>query len=119
MDGFVEYDKMTQKYHNAKIVLNDHWADMREYGIINNRIFDALSVGAFVISDYMPEIDDVFQGSVIMYKNREDLNEKIEYYLSNEEEREHLSHKGQCLVLAEHTFSSRAEFIVNVINKHR
>lgn len=119
MDGFVEYEKVGQKYHDAKIVLNDHWSDMREYGIINNRIFDALSVGAFVISDYLPEIDDVFQGSVIMYKNKEDLNEKIDYYLSNKKERRRLSHKGQCLVLAEHTFSSRAEFIVNVINKHR
>lgn len=47
-------------YRGARLSLNDHWADMREYGYLNNRVFDSLACGLPVLSDSSPEITRVF-----------------------------------------------------------
>lgn len=115
VDDYLDNGKVGQAYHDAKILLNDHWDDMREYGIISNRIFDALAAGAFIISDYMPEIESVFDNSVVMYTTKDDLKEKIDYYLSHGKEREELAEKGKKIVLEQHTFRNRVGNIVRTI----
>lgn len=104
-----------QAYHDAKIVLNDHWDDMIEHGIISNRLFDALSAETLVISDYMPEINETFKEAVVTYKTKEDLDEKIKYYLENDEECNRLALIGKKIVLENHTFSIRCKEIISVI----
>jgi len=111
----LDHDKLNQAYHDAKIVLNNHWEDMRANGIISNRIFDVLSSGGFVISDYIPEIQEVFNGTVITYKDRDDLNKKIDYYLTHKDERDDLSKRGQSIVLAKHKFSDRISEIIHIL----
>lgn len=115
VNDYMDNDKVGQAYHDAKILLNDHWDDMREYGIISNRIFDALAVGAFVISDYIPEIDTLFDGAVVTYQTKEDLKEKVDYYLEHDEEREKLAKRGQEIVLSQHTFKERVGAIIRVL----
>lgn len=117
VSDYLDNSEVGQAYHDTKILLNDHWEDMKEYGIISNRIFDALAVGSFIISDYMPEIDSTFGGAVVTYQTKEDLKEKIDYYLEHDEEREQLAKKGQEIVLASHTFSARCKQIVDVIEQ--
>ena len=117
VSDYLENDKLGQAYHNAEIVLNDHWDDMRKYGIISNRIFDALAAGAFVISDYVSEIEQIFHGNVVCYCDREDLKSKIRYYLKNKKEREHLAQQGQEIVLTSHTFSIRIHEMCSIL-KH-
>lgn len=118
VNNYIDNDKVGQAYHDAKILLNDHWDDMKEYGVISNRIFDALAVGAFVISDHMPEIDSTFDGAVVTYHDAEDLKEKVDYYLEHDEEREKLAQKGKKIVLAGHTFSARCRHIIDTIEKN-
>ncbi|MBE5925421.1 MAG: glycosyltransferase [Lachnospiraceae bacterium] len=115
VSDYIDNDKVGQAYHDAKILLNDHWDDMRHFGIISNRVFDALAVGAFVISDYLPEIEEVFDGAVETYKTKEELKEKIDYYLSNDETREKHAVKGRQIVLEKHTFAVRCKDIVDMI----
>ena len=102
---------------DAKILLNDHWDDMRENGIISNRIFDALAVGAFIISDDIPEIHELFGDNVVTYHGREDLKEKIDYYLKHEEERDAKAKAGQKIALNGHTFRDRVAVMVKVIRE--
>lgn len=115
VSDYIDNDKVGQAYHDAKILLNDHWDDMKKYGIISNRIFDALAVGAFVISDYMPEIDETFGGAVVTYRSKEELAEKIDYYVNNPDERTQLAEKGKKIVLEGHTFSIRCRQIIESI----
>ncbi len=112
----LDHSLLGQAYHDAKIVLNDHWEDMKRNDLISNRIFDVLSVGGFVISDHLPVIDELFNGCVVMYETRDDLNEKIKYYLSHDEERKELGRKGQEIVMAHHTFDMRAKEIIAVLS---
>lgn len=117
VSDYMDNSKVGQAYHDAKILLNDHWDDMRENGIISNRIFDALAVGAFIISDDIPEIHELFGDNVVTYHGREDLKEKIDYYLKHEEERDAKAKAGQKIALNGHTFRDRIAVMVKVIRE--
>ena len=103
-------EELYKCYSSAKIVLNDHWEDMREKGFISNRVFDALACKAFIITDEIPEIEKYFEGSVISYKDKEDLNTKISYYLSCADRR-NIIEEGYNIVINNHTFFHRLKVI--------
>lgn len=92
-------DKLKYFYSSADIVLNDTRPDMIEAGFISNRIFDATACGALVISDYMPEIEEIYGDAVPMYKNKEEFKQLIEFYLSHPEERRLKALKAQEITL--------------------
>ena len=110
-----DYDEVGDLYHNAKIVLNDHWDDMRRWGIVSNRCFDVLAAGGFALSDDLPELAEVFGGTVVTYHSPEDLREKVRHYLEHPEERRALSEKGRRLVLSAHTFRHRMRQLHEVL----
>lgn len=116
---YIDNNEVGQAYHDAKILLNDHWEDMKEYGIVSNRIFDALSAGAFVISDDVVGMDEMLEGNVVTYKTPEDLNEKIDYYMQHEEERNAKAKAGMEIVRAKHTFANRADELIKVMEQLR
>lgn len=114
---YLDNAKIGQAYHDAQILLNDHWEDMKKYGIISNRIFDALAAGAFIISDDVFGLQETLGEAVVTYQNREDLNQKIDYYLQQTEEREKRAQMGQRIVLEKHTFAHRVESILEVMKQ--
>lgn len=65
--------RLGAEYRAAGVVLNDHWPDMRAYGFISNRLFDAVASGARVISDDVVGLRDVFGDTVQVYETPEDL----------------------------------------------
>lgn len=80
---YIANTELNRYYSSAKIVLNDHRPDMKDFGFVNNRIYDATAAGALVISDYMPEIEAAYGDAVPMYKNKEELARLLEYYLAH------------------------------------
>ena len=92
-------DQLKYFYSSADIVLNDTRPDMIEAGFISNRIFDATACGTLVISDYMPEIEEIYGDAVPMYKNAEEFKHLIEFYLSHPEERKRKALKAQKITL--------------------
>ena len=110
---YIPNEQLNQYYSSAKIVLNDHRPDMKEFGFINNRIYDATASGALVISDYIKEIDDAYEGSVPMYKTKEELNELLTYYLTHEEERIALANKARQITLNNFTNTNIAQKILS------
>ena len=115
VQAYIDNNVVGQAYHDAKILLNDHWDDMRDYGIISNRIFDALAAKAFVISDNVKGLEDVLGDCVVTYDTRQDLKEKIDYYMEHDKEREEKAKRGQEIVLAKHTFSNRVDKMLSVL----
>ena len=63
-------------YRSAGVVLNDHWHTMRAWGFVSNRIFDVLACGAPVISDHLPEIEDLLGDAVATYTTPAELSER-------------------------------------------
>jgi spore maturation protein CgeB len=60
-------------YRAAEIVLNDHWGDMAAAGFLSNRIFDAVASGAWVLSDAVPGIGDVFGAAVTVVSDTREI----------------------------------------------
>ena len=110
--------EVRKAYSSAAIVLNDHWDDMREYGFISNRVYDALACGALVISDRMEELDQEFGEAVVTYESPEQLEELVDYYLSHPQERQHRAERGRELVLENHTFERRISTLLEHVQSH-
>ena len=111
---YIANEDLNRYYSSAKIVLNDHRPDMKAFGFINNRIYDATASGALVISDYMPEIEEVYGESVPMYKNKEELAELLTYYLSHEKERLEKAEQARAITLKNFTSDIIAKQILEV-----
>ncbi|WP_028492424.1 glycosyltransferase [Thioalkalivibrio sp. ALE19] len=67
----VRNSELPEVYHAAKASLNDHWADMRHFGIINNRVFDCMACGVPVVTDSFAELRSVI-GDAALYANNAD-----------------------------------------------
>jgi len=78
----VPNEELRQVYSSAKIVLCDHWDDMREHGFVSNRIYDALACGATIVSDEVPGLER-FGDSVLTYGTSPELVELIERVLAS------------------------------------
>jgi len=109
---WIPNDDLHRYYSGAEIVLNDHWADMRQEGFVSNRVYDALASGAFVVSDAVPGIEDRFDGSVATFESRDELIEVVDHYLAHPAERQERATRGRAAVLARHTFDHRAAAII-------
>lgn len=112
---WIPNDGLRRHYASAAIVLSDSWADMRDEGFIANRVYDALASGGLVISEAIHGVDEEFDGAVVTYRDRDDLLDRIEYYLARPGERAALADKGRRAVLARHTFGHRVDAILEAV----
>lgn len=102
--------QLYKAYSSTKVVLNDHWKDMREKGFISNRIFDAVACGTVVLSDNIYGIRDIFpENAVVLYDGEKDINNKIEEALK-------IGPINPSLV-KEHTFKKRVDKIIDDYEK--
>jgi len=105
-------DQVRRAYASAAIVLNDHWDDMRERGIVSNRVYDALACGALVVSDHLPELEERFGEAVATYRTPAELRAHVERLLADPAERAERAAAGRAAVLAAHTFRHRVDALL-------
>ena len=115
--GYIDNDELYQYYANADIVLNDHREDMRHYGFVSNRIYDVTASGGFVLTDYLPEIEQAYGDSVATYKDYDEFKEKLEFYLNHPEERKKMIEKARKITL-EHFTNDKVAKIFDGIFKN-
>ncbi len=106
-------NELRKAYSSCKILLNDHWDDMREKGFISNRLFDGFAAGAFIISDKIKGTESVFNNTLITYETPHELHNLINQYLDVEK-----TVDIRNIVIKQHTFKNRAEQILEVIDKN-
>ena len=89
--------------NQSKITLNLHHKQSIES--TNFRTFEALACGAFVLVDYNPELEKLFEigKEIVVYKNVEDLKKLISYYLDHPEEREKIAKAGMERVVKDYS----------------
>jgi spore maturation protein CgeB len=107
----IDNDALCEYYGNAGVVYNDHWPDMVEWGFLSNRLFDAAACGAYIVSDKVAGLADVFEGRIATY---ETLSELAELSSSSTIDRWNpvQARALRDLVLARHTFAHRAETLL-------
>ncbi|MBQ8750986.1 MAG: glycosyltransferase family 1 protein [Alphaproteobacteria bacterium] len=112
--SYIDNDELYKYYGNAKIVLNDHRAEMAYFGFVSNRIYDVSASGGFIFTDYVEEIEKEYGDSIIMYKNFDEFNEKLQYYLDHDDERKALAKKAQKITLEKFTNEVAAKKFIEI-----
>ncbi|MCM1322748.1 MAG: glycosyltransferase [Acetobacter sp.] len=111
---YIDNDELYRYYANAGVVLNDHRADMRFYGFVSNRIYDVTASGGFVLTDYLPEIEEIYGDSVATYKDFYEFKAKLDYYLAHPEERKIMAEKAREITLKQFTNQKAAAILDSV-----
>ncbi len=102
-------ESMLEVLSAAKITVNTHGDFMRYGG--NMRLFEAAGVGVLQIADDLPGTRQWFTDgeTIVLYKNLDDLREKVAYYLAHDAEREALIRRAQEHVYQHHTYEQRVD----------
>lgn len=101
------YQQMPLVFKQSKINLN-----MSLRSILSGiplRAFDILGSGGFLLSNFQADFLDYFipQEDFVYYESKDDLINKINYYLTHEDERAAIAANGYGKVAANHTFRHR------------
>lgn len=112
---YIDNRELHKYYASAKIVLNDTRPDMKEKGFISNRVFDVTASGGFLISDYMPEIEQFYGDSIPMFRTKEELKQLLDYYLAHPEERSKKAKQAQDITLKNFTNAAAAQKIMQAL----
>ena len=106
------YDAMPSAFRCAKINLNITLRSITSG--IPLRVFDILGAGGFLLTNYQPDLADCFESGrdFVYYESDADLIDKIEYYLSHEDERQEIAANGLERVRTMHTWDVRLQAIV-------
>ena len=78
-----------------------------------------LGCGGFLITNYQSELTELFTPGedLVMYESHADLLEKIDYYLTHEDERMQIAYNGYNKVHTEHSLISRVSVLLSILSK--
>lgn len=110
------------KYHNemplvfaaSKININMTTPNIEDG--IPLRVFDILSARGFLMTDYRPELEKLFEigKDLVVYDGTSDLANKALYYLNHDKERELISARGFDKLQKLHTYKHRIKTMFNL-----
>jgi len=111
--GQRRFEQAAEKYCKSKIVIN---IAMKED--LNMRCFEAMGTGSFLLTDYVPHIEELFEDGkhLVLYRSLEEAVDKAEYYLKHDSEREKIAQAGYEEVMAKHTIDHRVNRMIEVVN---
>lgn len=76
---------------------------------LNMRCFEVMGAGGFLLTDYVPYIEELFEDGkhLVLYRSVEEAIDKAKYYLSHDSEREKIAQAGLEEVMRAHTIDHR------------
>ena len=112
MPGFPAHNMFEDaalKFSKSKIVLNISAKDD-----INMRVFETLGTGGFLLTNWIPTINEVFKEGVhlVTYKTLDEAVEKAKYYLEHDDEREAIAEAGYQEAHTHHKYENRIKDIM-------
>jgi len=116
---YLSNEDLPDLYRRAKVTLDDHWPDMRRWGYVNNRIFDALACGLPVISEHHRELQRLFPELVMTCATREQFLGCVETLMFEYPLRVAGAAAAAAVVCREHSFEVRARELVRLVREHR
>lgn len=101
------YAEMPMVFKKSRINLNISLRSIKSG--IPLRAFDIMGNGGFLLSNYQEDFLENFTPGVdfVYYESEEDLLQKIDYYLTHEEERRAIAKNGHDKVAKAHTYRDR------------
>jgi spore maturation protein CgeB len=103
-------------FNRSRINLNIHnW--FGQGSAMNLRLFEVPAAGGFLLTDWVDEIADAYQDGqhIACWRSVAELRDKIAHYLAHEEERLAVALAGREHFLSQHSYASRAAFLLDKI----
>ena len=73
LHGRIDYKDLPELYRNARFSLNDHFADMLESEMMNNRFPEVLLSGIPMVCDWAESFERNYGDMVLFYRNEEEF----------------------------------------------
>lgn len=106
-------------YSSTKIVLSMHLNDHKRYDVVTSRVYEAMACEALVISDLVEEAVINFYEHVIFSGGYDNLLEQVDYFLSNENERQRMIKGQRELIVNKFDVKHRVNDIMNYYDELR
>lgn len=109
------YTEMPLIFNQSKINLNITLRSILSG--IPLRVIDILGAGGFCLTNYQPEIAELFENGkeLVWYESPEDMLDKIRYYLYNDGEREKIARAGLERARVDFSYESKLTHILSCI----
>lgn len=100
---------------SSTINLNIH--SVQALSSLNQRDFNCPLMGGFLLTDWVEGAEEFFhpEREMVFYFNKRDLQEKISFYLTHEEERNDIVARGRERVLRDHTYAARVPRVLETL----
>jgi glycosyltransferase involved in cell wall biosynthesis len=101
------------------LTLNRHGEVSRHYAN-NMRLYEATGMGTCLITDWKENLHTLFEPEeeVVTYRSADELIEKVNYLLENDDERMKIAKSGQKRTLKEHTYQNRMKELLEILDDY-
>ncbi len=109
-------NELPKAYHLSKINLNITLHSIQSG--LPLRVFDIMGVGGFMLTNYQPEVEDLFTigKDIEVYHSMDELEEKVLFYLTHENQRLKIAMNGYKTVTEKYSFENRLDTIMGYMN---
>ena len=115
--GWVRYGEELRKIYNHSSFILDVRQPQSRTGL-SQRVFDASACGTPVITEWSPEIENLFdpEEELLCFRHSEEAREMKERCLQDPDKAHKMGEKARKRVLAHHTYRHRAEQILQALH---
>jgi hypothetical protein len=113
--GILPRFEIANAYSSTKVVLANTIESQRQAGMINNRIFEAMSCSAIILSDSFPELEALAEGTILFAEKGEDVSRHLQWVLDHPDQAADMGRRARALILKKHTWSHRVIEIMNFV----
>lgn len=108
--------EMFRTLRDSTVTLNQH-INASKASASNMRLFEATGVGACLLTDWKPNLTDLFEpdSEVVTYRSAEECAEKARWLLANPAAARSIGTAAQRRAAKDHTFSVRAQILDDLI----
>ena len=122
LGGVINYDGkfIVDCYKKSKIGLNMITGGEFNYNLqFSVRMYQVMGSGCFLLTEYIPGIEELFiPGKHLdIFHTKEEMLEKIDYYLKNEDEREKRAKQGQKEIFDKYTIDKSVGRYLSIIKE--
>jgi spore maturation protein CgeB len=109
------YDDLPRFYPAAAVNFNCTSKQMK--GAVNQRVFDVPASGAFLLTDYREQMENLFEPGreIICYHSPEEARELAGRYLADPNARQAVTAAARKRILAEHSYEHRLSALVDAM----
>lgn len=103
------FEEAARKFAESKVVFNISMTDD-----INMRTFEVMATGSFLLTNWIPTIEDIFEDGkhLVLYRSEEEMIDKARYYVTHDAEREKIAKAGYEEVISKHKIQDRVSVIL-------